>query len=128
MGAIKDRSVTTLEDCLNYARLDSPEDELTEKVLNRVLTGIKELGDFICNNLFVQEDSDGEPVLDDNYAMTEVDIPMLVEVWVMRKFVSLTEYRISGKNNITLSDIGAIVPDKRDFAELQPYIKYCNQV
>lgn len=127
MGAIKDRSVTVLRDCTTYGRLDYPTDEDTLAVLNRVLVAVKELGDFICSNKFVLEDEDGKPIKDSNNEFTEVDIPMLVEVWIMRKFVTLTEYRLSGKNKLTLADIGAIVPDKRDHAELQPYIKYCKQ-
>ena len=123
MGAIKSRSKVTVSNCMKFAHLnDSDQDCRLEYQL--MLDAIKELADDYCDNPFILEDEDGDPVLDDDENEQPQDIPSYVELWIMRKFARINEYRLSGNNKLNTADIGSIHLDSRDWAELINAVKF----
>lgn len=132
MGAIKDRSLVTLQNCLSHSRanevLSTGELNLGEEydtfVLDIMLDGIKEQADHFCANEFIKEDECGDPVLDGEGKAQELPIPAAVELWILRKFSRVYEHRIAGNNEVNFVDIGSIKLDDRDHVELTPAKKF----
>jgi hypothetical protein len=121
VGAVVDRSIITLESCLRHAKYNAPSETFE---LELMLQAIKEQAEYICQNNFVLEDSAGEPILDDDGTEQPQAIPIVVELWIMRKFTRLLEYRIAGANDVNVSDLGSIRLEESDWKELLPVIKF----
>ena len=121
VGAIKDRSKITVSNCLKFAHLNDQDCKIEYQLM---LDAIKELADDYCDNPFILEDEDGEPILDDNEAEQIVPIPSYIELWIMRKFARVNEYRMSGNNTLSTADIGSVSLDSRDWAELINAVKF----
>lgn len=124
MGAIKDRSTITVEHCLTHCRMAPTTDATELFIYGMMLDSIKEAADHICDNPFVVEDEDGCPVLDEDGEQQPVAVPSVVELWILRKFAKINEYRLAGDNNNNMDGLGSITIDKRDWKELTPAMKF----
>ena len=122
MGAIADRSIVDLESACKFAGLITNDcDAIWLEIL---LGGVKDLADGLCQNKFVKENEFEVPILDDDGNEQELNIPNGVEMWVLRKFARVARYRISGSNEVVDVEDSSIKPDRRDWTELGPFIKY----
>ena len=124
MGAIKDRSRMGLAEAKTYAKDQNQECGAGDLVLSLILEAAKERADYICQNPFCLEDEDGEYVLDENGNRIPQPIPIEVELWILRKFVKNSRFRMVGNNDENQFDIGSVKMDNEDWRELGSYIKY----
>lgn len=122
MGAIKDRSTVDLKTAIRFSQLTV--DTCDNTWLSILLGGVKDAADGYCNNNFVLEDKYGCPILDDDGEEQERDIDDGVETWILRKFTRIATYRASGSNEISDAEVGSIKLDKKDWAELMPFVKF----
>ena len=124
MGAVRDRSVVGIEEAKAYAKAQSGAGVMEDALVGIILTAAKERADYICNNPFYLEDSEGNPIANEDGDFTPLPIPMGVELWVLRKFVKNYTYRLAGSNKENAADIGSFTPDEEDWRELVTFIKF----
>ncbi len=122
MGPVEQRSTVTLDMCLRHARMNPSTDD--DGTLDILVSAIKKMADDLCCNPFVLEDEDGEPILDEAGDRQPQPIPPTVELWIMRKFARINEYRLSGNNDVSIYNAGQIKLDRHDYVELLNDMKF----
>lgn len=122
MGAIKDRSTVDLATAVRFSQLTV--DSCDHTWLAIILGGVKDAADGYCKNSFVIEDKFECPILDDDGLEQEREIDDGVEMWILRKFTRAATYRTAGSNEISDAEVGSIKLDKKDWAELMPFVRF----